>query len=279
MRCRYPFLKGLEEFGCRKCLPCRINRQRQLTIACVLEAGQHADNTFATLTYDDENYPESGSVSVRTAQLFLKRLRRAIGPLRYLIVGEYGERTWRAHYHALLFGVRDGRGVADSWPFGFVHISGVGPESIGYVTGYCLKGAVNESGMRWLNQAHLSPEFARWSRKPSLGALGADRIASFYTSKEGSALLARTGAPSTTVRHGQKMWALGRYLRARVVSQAGLDQDSLSRTRQLREQLARQSMSALDMEKFSELASLTRESEGHRAEERYRRKKLERRSL
>lgn len=88
---------------------------------------------FVTLTYNDKSLPSDG-VSLRDCQLFLKRLRvnlhrgGYVQHIRYVLVSEYGKRTHRAHYHAILFGLpvvddRDMRRFEDilnkSWPLGF----------------------------------------------------------------------------------------------------------------------------------------------------------------
>lgn len=277
MKCKTPFRKGLGEFGCGRCLPCRINRQRLLTIRGLLEAGQHSHSSYVTLTLDEEHNPDGRScVSVYEAQLFLKRLREAAGPFRYLLCGEYGERTWRAHYHAILFGLRDGCGVQDAWKKGHVHISGVGPESIAYVAGYCLKGAYNAAGMRWHNKGFLCPEFVTMSLKPGLGAAAADRISAFYVSEQGSALLSEHGDVSPVIRQGQQLWPLGRYLRGRVRQGCGIDAEKLSQVRQLNEaaQALQLDQAALNLlsTKMGDRSLLS----GYRAEARQKRKSLER---
>lgn len=223
MKCARPFRAGLIEGGCGQCLPCRINRQRLWTIRCLLEAGQHQHSSYVTLTYDDKHLPLSGSVSLRDIQLFFKRLRRRGHEFRYYACAEYGERSWRPHYHAILFGLRDGCGVREAWRDGFVHISGVGPESIAYVAGYCLKGAYNERGMKWHGK-NLVPEFNLMSLRPAIGATAAERIGSFLSSKDGSRVIARDRAVPSVVRYSTKMWPLGRYLKGKISEAAGLDE-------------------------------------------------------
>lgn len=72
---------------------------------CTHEAQLHKQNCFITLTYNDENLPEFGSLNKTDLQKFFKRLRKTAGSFRYYACGEYGERTQRAHYHACLFGI------------------------------------------------------------------------------------------------------------------------------------------------------------------------------
>lgn len=66
----------------------------------------HDKNSFITLTYNDEHLPCDGSVSKREFQLFMKRLRRQIEPVRikFYGCGEYGSKLGRPHYHILIFG-------------------------------------------------------------------------------------------------------------------------------------------------------------------------------
>lgn len=73
---------------------------------CVHESQLHEENCFITLTYDDANLPEFGSLYKPDLQKFWKRLRFHLGekPIRYYACGEYGDHTQRAHYHACLFG-------------------------------------------------------------------------------------------------------------------------------------------------------------------------------
>ena len=62
-------------------------------------------NCFLTLTYDDAHLPEHGQLVKRDLQLFFKRLRKNVGPFRYVACGEYGELKRRPHFHVALFGL------------------------------------------------------------------------------------------------------------------------------------------------------------------------------
>jgi hypothetical protein len=52
--------------------------------------------------------PEDGSLDVSHFQIFMKRLRHRVKPLkiRFFHCGEYGDKTRRPHYHALIFGYK-----------------------------------------------------------------------------------------------------------------------------------------------------------------------------
>lgn len=70
-------------------MPCRINKRRIWTTRLFLESLVHRSSIFFTLTYRDECLPEGGNLNPRDMTLFLKRLRKAVAPLRirFFIVG------------------------------------------------------------------------------------------------------------------------------------------------------------------------------------------------
>lgn len=66
---------------------------------------------FLTLTYDEEHLPANRSISTRELQLYFKRVRRWFDkhhihePFKYYACGEYGPKTGRPHYHAVITGL------------------------------------------------------------------------------------------------------------------------------------------------------------------------------
>jgi len=175
------------EIPCGQCIGCRINRQQMWAFRCLAEASLSPHNWFLTLTYDDANLPPRGELRHRDWQLFAKRVRRALGPFRYLMCGEYGEQTKRPHYHALLFGldlpdvdrfsVRRGYPVFKSatlarlWGRGLHEIGTVTPQSARYCSGYVLKDC---SAPTWLDDTtgelmSLKAPYGRMSLRPGLG--------------------------------------------------------------------------------------------------------------
>ncbi|WGL31103.1 replication initiator protein [Dipodfec virus UOA04_Rod_718] len=114
------YQKGISHFDCGACPECLHKRSNVWALRCSYEAAQHLDNCMITLTYDNYARDASGKiigelppdrdlkVNKRDVQLFIKRLRKYFGNqhIKYLITAEYGSRTHRAHYHAILFGVR-----------------------------------------------------------------------------------------------------------------------------------------------------------------------------
>lgn len=170
---------------CGQCIGCRLDRAREWSVRCLHEAKLHQENSFITLTYNDENLPENQSLNYRDFQLFMKRLRKKVGPVRFFMCGEYGDQVQRPHYHAIIFGYQfpdlqywgkspTGHPVYRSatletlWTQGNSLVGNVSRESAGYVARYCLKKVTGD-----LAEAHYKgrePEFAHMSLKPGIGA-------------------------------------------------------------------------------------------------------------
>lgn len=134
---------------------------------------------YGTLTYDERHVPKDGSLSKRDHQLFLKKLRQRLLPVRvrYYLAGEYGEENGRPHYHFLLFGFRprdlvrvvagtpfplfDSPMIRDIWEQGMVRVGEVTIQSAMYVAGYVMK-KVDQVGRR-----------RKWSCDPETGEMHA----------------------------------------------------------------------------------------------------------
>lgn len=232
----YPYHRGIEELGCGRCRPCRINRSRLWVGRMILESLEHPANSFVTLTYNDRNLPVDGCISKRAVQLFLKRLRQEIYPriVRYYAVGEYGERSWRPHYHLILFGLSptETQVLEKSWPYGFIHVGTAESASMGYVSGYIMKGMTNTKDLRL---AGRSPEFSLMSRKPGIGLGAVDRMARVYTTEPGKAALMAHGWVIKKMRAQGMKFPLGSYLVRKLESAIGLSQAAkrVYRTNQL----------------------------------------------
>ena len=91
---------------CGGCIGCRLERARQWAVRCYHEASINDQNAFITLTYNDDNLPNGGTLNLRHFQLFMKRLRKLHSPktIRFFHCGEYGANLLRPHYHACIFG-------------------------------------------------------------------------------------------------------------------------------------------------------------------------------
>lgn len=196
---------------CGQCLSCRLTKTREWAIRGVHELQcpsgdlEPGTGSFVTLTFDDAALRKRGhtSVDVRDWQLFAKRLRKKLGPFRFLACGEYGSKNLRPHYHAILFGQdfshdrslwSRGAGsfplyrsddLEELWPFGFSTIGDVSFDTVAYVARYCLKKASPGSlrNVQYLRPQpsgrviRVNPEFAVMSRRPGLGRSWFERFA------------------------------------------------------------------------------------------------------
>lgn len=223
--CKRPFVKGITPFPCGQCLPCRLNRRRLWTHRLLLEAQCHEFSSWWTLTYSDDTVPVDGSLDPRHTELWLKRLRKKLGPtrpLRYFLVGEYGDETERAHYHPALFGVSslEVNLIEDTWGLGFVYPGNLTPESAAYIAGYTVKKMTRHDDPRL---AGRFPEFARMSRNPGIGALAVPSIAQTLNDSSGALLIASLGDVPDSLNHGRKSLPLGRYLRSKLRDELGFE--------------------------------------------------------
>lgn len=191
-------LSGIVQYlPCGKCVGCRLERSRVWAIRCIHESKMHRENSFITLTYDNDHLPSSGSLSVRELQLFIKRLRKRLEPLqiRHYACGEYGDLNKRPHYHAIIFGYSfpdkllyskspAGDSIYSSveldtvWGLGSCKIGEVNFETAAYVARYCMKkvdGKKREAGHYLVYDMNGElhdrvPEFAIMSRRPGIAA-------------------------------------------------------------------------------------------------------------
>lgn len=150
---------------CGKCPECLRAYQSAWTVRLLHHLRAKQYGVFVTLTYSDENVPYkidplSGEVFPTVCkshvQQFLKTCRRtflsATGKkITFFLTSEYGPRTLRPHYHAVLFSVtldEWNRYFAPYWRsrYGFTTesaISAASPKSFRscrYVAKYCSKG-------------------------------------------------------------------------------------------------------------------------------------------
>lgn len=232
MLCRKPFVRGMTAFGCGQCIPCRITRRRIWTHRIMLESMVHESSCFATLTYDEAFLPSGGTLVPRDLQLFLKRLRKRLGwrQLRFFGVGEYGDVSFRPHYHLALFGL-SAEGASGSvgetianwkkykasrkrcWQVGHVDIRPLVLENAAYLCGYVVKKMTKADDARLCGRY---PEFARMSLKPGVGALSVQDIATALQSHAGWDEIARLGDVPSVLQHGSRRMPLGRYMRSRL---------------------------------------------------------------
>lgn len=190
------------QIPCRQCLECRLSYAREWAIRCVHEAQVHEQNSFITLTYADDKL-KSEKLIESDFDEFIKKLRHhpytdadgiyrsrhqtpKIGPpykpkFGVFGVGEYGEKTKRPHWHAIIFGwsptdavpkytTEAGHQVAASktlntcWGHGIAEVGTVTIDSAGYCARYSAKKLVHG-----FDGEHEYEPIPKKSLKPAIG--------------------------------------------------------------------------------------------------------------
>lgn len=221
MKCLYPIeVKApgnhhlYQTVRCGQCANCRITRNQEWSARILMEARLHPESVFTTLTYSPDALPADYSLVPDHVTLWLKRLRKTLygsqkGALRYFLVGEYGSRTHRPHYHAVLFGV--GPDVApiieSTWGYGYTKTDEMTMGRAGYVAQYTLKKMTKPDDFPDGRQ----PEFARMSRMPGLGHGYIEALAQ---------AIVRTktidDVTAKVIRLDGKKWPLDRYIKQKL---------------------------------------------------------------
>lgn len=181
------------QVGCGKCEVCRVEKSKQWTVKGYCESKMWKNATFLTLTYNNENLPEDRKLCRAHMQGFWKKLRYHLykntkkaakidltiersnlqeleqnkleemfgrrknkKPIRMINCGEYGPKTKRPHYHAVVWNFKpadmrrfskDRRGywlytsakINKIWGKGYVIIGNAETDTVAYVARYCTK--------------------------------------------------------------------------------------------------------------------------------------------
>ncbi len=190
---------------CGQCRECKMEYARQWANRMVLESQDWPRNLFFTATYNNANLPFNSSSGLptldkRDVQLFMKRLRKSFEPrkIRFYFAGEYGSRTHRPHYHAILFnlGLDDfpdrkihsynelkqplyySPTLEKLWGHGFILMSDVTWKTCNYVARYVDKKAIREDVPMTNGEFDWEPEFSLSSRRPGIGMRKAEELLS-----------------------------------------------------------------------------------------------------
>lgn len=169
--CENPYfvLSRLCFVPCGKCLFCRKARGRSWLVRCILESNYWAFAQFVTLTYDDEHLGDS-LLHKQHLQLFFKRMRKAGLKFSYYACGEYGETTYRPHYHAIIFSNwYQASEIEKHWQNGNVMVYVANNAMMAYVCGYVTNkfSIGNDTIMSMLEREQR--QFSLMSRRPALG--------------------------------------------------------------------------------------------------------------
>lgn len=212
--------------GCGQCRGCMIKKSKEWANRMMLELPYSSSAYFLTLTYDDNHLPVNSMLDRETGELhdvatldkeelqrFFKRLSKKFGEgIRYYAVGEYGSKTMRPHYHAIIWNlpltigndlvldpVRNrsqqgypiyvSKSIEDCWRVskdeaartgmeyrsvkGIHALSEVTWNCCAYVARYVMKKRGREHRHEY-EDLGLLPEFAIMSRRPGIGRMWYD---------------------------------------------------------------------------------------------------------
>lgn len=181
---------------------------------------------FYTLTYDDDHVPktEAGHQTLRKRQFqkWLDAQRKAFPALRYYAVGEYGDKSFRPHYHLAVFCLshRENDQFADKWPYGFVSRAEMSVERAGYLAKYAAKKLHKADDPRL--KADMEPEYRASSKNPPLGESFVDALAATYRTDAGRSVLERFGDVVPQVQIAGRIYPLDGYMLTKLRSRLSI---------------------------------------------------------
>lgn len=199
---------------CGTCVLCLKRRSASWAFRLRQQEKISKSSCFITLTYEETplSYNGNPTLKKRDYQLFMKKLRRSIkntkqiSSIKYYACGEYGERSKRPHYHAIMFNlpnkyIKNPDHIEEIWSYGNIHFGKCENASIRYVTNYMMKG-------KWEPEGELDDrekEFSVMSKKlgvnyltPQIKKYHKERLVSYIT------------------HSGGKLQALPRYFRDQI---------------------------------------------------------------
>lgn len=148
---------GGHKVPCGKCYNCKRRRVSSWSFRLMQEYKVASTGYFVTLTYDTQYVPISKkgymSLDKKHLQNFFKRLRQwhaKQDSIKYYAVGEYGGKTYRPHYHIIVFNANI-EFIEKSWSdcvnkkekiyrkLGSIHYGTLTEASVGYTLKYICK--------------------------------------------------------------------------------------------------------------------------------------------
>jgi hypothetical protein len=191
MACIQPLTLIDRVVPCGKCHNCKLRRVNQWVLRLSEEQKNWPVAYFITLTYENETNDKDTDTArltpnqrrtliKRDIQLYFKRVRKfskVYGghTFKYYAVGEYGAKSGRPHYHAIVFGAEEIY-LRTKWLHGFVHVGTVTSSSIAYCLKYISKGRIVPTDptddrqkefslfSKGLGASYLTPAMYQWHR-------------------------------------------------------------------------------------------------------------------
>ncbi len=198
---------------CGKCVPCLKRRASHWSFRLNEQAKISSSSAFLTLTYENAPLTTNGlqTLKKKDFQNFFKRLRKycPTNKLKYYACGEYGSRTQRPHYHAIILNLPHSmlnkpEIITNIWGHGHTQIYHSNQVTINYVVGYMIKGNIPKNDER-------SPEFSLMSKKMGLNYL-TPKMIKYYHSRQLSAI----------VKEGGTIMSMPRYYKEKIFTKEEL---------------------------------------------------------
>ncbi|AXL15098.1 replication initiator protein [Microviridae sp.] len=217
---------------CGQCMACRINKGRLWSARIIMEWLTTPEYSwFLTLTIDpiyEKHVVSEDGAPVATLQKkeFLKWLNNTIERetpgLRYYAIGEYGETTFRPHYHLAIFpkSADQVEKIQAAWTKGFTSASDLNHERARYLANYTAKKLTKDTDER-LAPAQ-EPEFRTSSRRPPLGAAFVDNLHAHYLKPRAAKLVAERGDIERTFRIDGRIYPLGEWPLTKLRGKLGI---------------------------------------------------------
>lgn len=168
------------EVGCRCCWQCNARYVDDWVGRCIAESQDAVAATAVTLTYGPDeagrvDHERAALLTYSDVQLYLKRLRRAGYPLRFVAAGEFGSEKGRAHWHLILFWQKKvppheqaARFNDQFWPHGFSYWEDSSPAGIRYLCKYLAKDVRATERQRCFVMSRFPPLGAKFFAKLAL---------------------------------------------------------------------------------------------------------------
>lgn len=164
------------EVPCGRCYLCLKKRQKEWTFRMMQEAKRSSSVCFVTLTYENPPLSTLGvpTLEKKDYQNFMKKLRkRTHNKLKYYACGEYGDKTKRPHYHAIIFNLplnwtKDRSTLTEIWDKGIVDVAKGNDLTMAYTAKYIMK-KVNKIDEDFVDmetgEVKKNPEFSLMSKR------------------------------------------------------------------------------------------------------------------
>lgn len=198
-KCLHPITINGGIYNCGQCRHCKARRVYEWTIRGRDELLYNPNATFITLTYDEKHLKRTafrrenkndkkGTLCKRDLTLFIKRLRKKLSPkkIKYMACGEYGDQTFRPHYHIIIFGITPNdiskETLTKIWKLGLIDIdkNPITTKAIAYTVGYLNK---KLKGVKHYEKNHREPPFQAISQ--GIGAKYADKYNWYHNLETG----------------------------------------------------------------------------------------------